>query len=109
MPPLFELPPQFLVVIDPLRRDTASEIASLSGVEYVNFTTQKGFDAALQRISNQIHSYYLLSFKPALALHSLRVRVADHPNAVIQTRKSYWSGILEASPGGPAGLKPSAG
>jgi len=30
-----------------------------------------------------------------MSLHSLRVRVNDYPDAVIQTRKSYWSGILE--------------
>jgi hypothetical protein len=32
-----------------------------------------------------------------LSIHALRVRVTDHPDAVIQTRKNYWSGILERS------------
>ena len=96
-PPLFELPPQLMLVVNALRRNTSSELASLSGGQYINFTTQRGFEEGLQRISNQIHNYYLLSFKPASAaafgLHSLRVRVPDYPNAVIQTRKSYWTGI----------------
>ena len=69
----------------------------------MNFTTQKGLEEQLQGISNRIHNYYLLSFKPpsvpALGLHSLKVRVPDYPDAFIQTRKSYWSGIIETPPG----------
>lgn len=97
-PPSFELPPEFLMLVNALRRNTAFELASLSGGEYINFTTQRGFDDALDRISNQIHNYYLLSFalppgaKPSL--HMLKVRVPGHPDAVIQTRRNYWSGIL---------------
>lgn len=59
--------------------------------------TAKGLEQALLRISNQIHNYYLLRFRPTLseepASHSIRVRVVGMPDAVIQTRKSYWSGI----------------
>lgn len=98
-PPLFVWPPEFLLIVNALRRNSASELATLSGGEYANFTTQKGFDAELQRISNEIHNYYLLSFKPSSesswGLHTLRVRVAGYPDAVIQTRKSYWAGISE--------------
>lgn len=105
-PLLPSLPPQFLLAINALRKNTASELASLSGGEYLNFTTGRGFDEALQRISNQIHNYYLLSFKPAptstLSIHSIRVRIPDYPDAVVQTRRSYWSGILE-SPGDTRG------
>jgi VWFA-related protein len=102
-PPLLVLPPEIQLIIGALKANTASELASLSGGEYVNFTTQKGFEDGLQRISNHIHDYYLLSFKPSsspiLTLHALSVRVADHPDAVIHTRKSYWPGIVEPSTG----------
>jgi VWFA-related protein len=101
--PLFAWPPQFLLIVNALKGNAASELAALSGGEYVNFTTQRGFEDSLQRIANQIHNYYMLSFQPesdqALALHSLRVRIAGYPDAVIQTRRSYWSGILEPSSG----------
>jgi VWFA-related protein len=101
-PPLFALPPEIQLLVSALRRNAASELASLSGGEYVNFTTQRGFEESLQRISNQMHDYYLLSFKPSsapvLGLHSLRVRVVDHPDAVIQTRRSYWPGMFESPP-----------
>jgi VWFA-related protein len=94
-PPLFAWPPELLLMVNALKKNAASELASLSGGEYVNFTTQKGFDASLQRIANQIHNYYLLSFKPTgdsgPTLHSLRVKVPDYPDAVIQTRKNYWA------------------
>jgi VWFA-related protein len=99
--PLLVLPPEIQLMVNALRRNAASELASLSGGEYVNFTTQRGFEDSIQRISNHLHDYYVLSFKPSsaqtLALHTLRVRVLDYPDAVIQTRKSYWPGIFEPS------------
>jgi VWFA-related protein len=103
-PPLVQLPPQLLLIVNALRQNAASELASLSGGEYINFTTQKGFDRGLQRLSNHVHNYYLLSFQPSatanLGLHTLRVRVPDYPDAVIQTRASYWYGNLETPPSG---------
>jgi VWFA-related protein len=95
-PPKMNWPPQLLLIVNALKVNAASEIASLSGGEYTNFTTQKGFEASLQRIANQIHNYYLLSFKPTAdsgsGIHTLRVRVPDYPGGVIQTRKNYWAG-----------------
>jgi VWFA-related protein len=93
-PPKMNWPPQLLLIVNALEGNAASEVASLSGGEYMNFTTQKGFEASLQRVANQIHNYYLLSFKPSgdsgPGLHSLRVKVPDQKDAVIQTRKNYW-------------------
>ena len=100
--PLFEWPAQLLLVINALRRDSASELASLSGGEYFSFTNRRGFEQDLERISNQIHNYYLLRYQPSgpiMILHTLRVRVDGYPNAVIQTRRNYWSGIFESSTG----------
>lgn len=95
-PPLVTLPPLVLLAINALRRNAASQLAALSGGQYTNFITQKGFDESLQAISNTIHNYYLLSFQPTNAgvgFHSLKVRVPDYPDAQIRTRESYWSGI----------------
>lgn len=88
------LPPEITLTMNALKKNAASELAALSGGEYVNFTTRKGFEQSLYRISNEIHNYYVLSFKPsdsAGGLHSLRVRVPDYPDARIQTRKNYWA------------------
>ena len=102
-PPLLLLPLEVELIINALKANTASELASLSGGEYASFTTRKGFEDNLQRISNHIHDYYLLSFKPSssttLTIHTLNVRVADYPDAVINTRKSYWPATFEPSTG----------
>lgn len=103
-PPRFpSLPWELKMVINTLRRNTASQLALLSGGEYMNFTTKRSLEDELQRISNQVHNYYLLSFRPPsvpiFGLHSLKVRVPDYPDAFIQTRKGYWSGIIETPPG----------
>lgn len=103
-PPRLLWPPQLLLAINALRRNSVAELASLSGGAYFNFGNQKGFERILDRISNQIHNYYLLRYKPPagpiLVLHRLRVRVYGSPDAVSQTRKSYWSGIHETAAGG---------
>ena len=96
--PGFELPPQLLPMVNALRQNTAEELASLSGGDYMSFNSKRAFDEDLQNVSNQIRNYYLLSFKPRAAstpgLHSIRVRVIGYPDAVIQTRKTYWAGSL---------------
>lgn len=98
-PPRLKVDPRLMLIINALRRNTASELALQSGGEYANFTTHRGLENGLQRIANRIHNYYLLSFRPpsvpTFGLHSLRVRVPDHPEAFIQTRRNYWSGIIE--------------
>lgn len=99
--PLFEWPPELMLVINALRRNSAAEIAALSGGEHLKFNTQRSFEEDLQRISTELHNYYLLSYTPpselAWGFHTLRVRIADRPDAVIQTRKTYWAGIADSS------------
>jgi VWFA-related protein len=96
--PDFELPPQLLPMVNALRQNTAEELANLSGGDYMSFNSKRTFDENLQNVSNQIRNYYLLSFKPVAAsvpgLHSIRVRVIGYPDAVIETRKTYWAGSL---------------
>jgi VWFA-related protein len=102
-PPLFNVDPRLMLIINALRRNSASQLALLSGGEYMKFTTQRSLEDELQGISNRIHNYYLLSITPpsvpAFGLHSLKVRVPDYPDAFIQTRKTYWSGVIETLPG----------
>jgi VWFA-related protein len=92
--PVLELPPEILPMVNALRQNTASELAELSGGDYMRFSTKQTFDQDLLRVSNQIRNYYLLSFKPPAkatpGLHSIQVRIQGHPEAVIQTRKTYW-------------------
>ena len=85
-----------VMAVNSLKKNASKELAALSGGEYINFTTGKGFDEGLAQLSNHIHNYYLLSFQsPADAtpgMHSLRVKIPDYPEAKIRTRESYFAG-----------------
>ncbi|MBS1801075.1 MAG: hypothetical protein JSS95_14775 [Acidobacteria bacterium] len=95
-----------VMAVNAAKKNAPRALAELSGGEYVNFTTQKGFDNGLHQLGNRIHNYYLLSFtpqaaangEPASGLHSIRVRVPDYPDARIGARQSYFSGPLEHVP-----------
>ena len=89
-----------VMAVNSLKKNAAHELAALSGGEYINFTTQKGFDAGLHQLSNHIHNYYLLSFQPqadahgepASGMHSIRVKVPEYPEARVRFRESYYAG-----------------
>jgi len=101
------IPPVAMLVmaVNALRKNAAHELAALSGGEYINFTTQKGFDDGLHRLANHIHNYYLISFQPhteangepSPGMHSIRVKVPDYPDATVRFRESYFSGQLDAA------------
>jgi VWFA-related protein len=93
-----------IMAVNAAKKNAPRTLAELSGGEYINFTTQKGFDSGIHQLSNRIHNYYLLSFQPqagpngapADGLHSIRVRVPDYPDAKIGSRESYFSGSLDS-------------
>ena len=95
-----------IMAVNALKKNAAHELASLSGGEYINFSTQKGFDNGLNQLSNHIHNYYLISFQPhaeangspAPGMHSIRVKIPDYPDAKIRSRESYFSGTLDTIP-----------
>jgi VWFA-related protein len=95
-----------VMAVNALRKNVPKELSGLSGGEYVNFSTQKGFDNGLHQLSNHIHNYYLLSFQPhglngeplADGMHSIRVKIPDYPDAKIRFRESYFAGTLEELP-----------
>ena len=92
------------MAVQAIRQNVPHGLASLTGGEYTNFTTQKGFDKSLGRLTNHIHNYYLLSFQPtgtngapvAPGLHRITVKVPDYPDAQIRSRLTYYAG--EAPP-----------
>jgi VWFA-related protein len=94
-----------VMAVEALKKNAAHELAALSGGEYINFTTQKGFDGGLHQLANHIHNYYLLSFQPhaeangapSPGMHRIRVRIPDYPNAKVRFRESYFSGELDAT------------
>ncbi len=92
--------PLFLAAVQAVRSNAPKELSRLSGGEYINFTTQKGFERGLSDIANHIHNYYLISFQPhakddapvPTGLHAISVTVPDYPSARIRFRESYWTG-----------------
>ena len=94
-----------VMAVNALKKNAAHELAALSGGEYINFTTQKGFDQGLQQLSNHVHNYYLLSFQPhaeangepAAGMHRIRVKIPDYPDAHVRFRESYFAGELDSA------------
>jgi VWFA-related protein len=76
--------------------DSPSEVLSkgTGGEEYF-FVKQKGLEDAVQRISQEIRSQYLISYSPNNAgepgFHAIAVTI-DNPRYVGKTRPGYWIG-----------------
>jgi VWFA-related protein len=102
--------PLMVMAVEATRRNAPKEFAALSGGEYINFTTQHGFDRSLNTLSNHVHNYYLLSFVPefpadalgsraaAPGLHRLSVTVPDYSSATVHHRESYWANDPTVAP-----------
>lgn len=92
------LMPLFVMSREALRQNVPQTLAELTGGQYVNFTTAKGFDKGLHNLTNQLHNEYRLSFQPtspvAPGIHRLSVSVPSLPNAVVRARLVYFSGDL---------------
>jgi VWFA-related protein len=85
-----------VMAVEALKKNVPHTLATLSGGEYVNFSTQKGFEGALHDLANHVHNYYLLSFQAATngepGLHQISVKVPDYPEARIHARLTYYAG-----------------
>ena len=102
--------PLVLMAVAAAHKNAPKEFAGLSGGEYINFTTQYGFDRSLSTLANHVHNYYLLSFVPkfpadalgshaaAPGLHTLSVKIPEYPSAAVHHRESYWANGIVASP-----------
>ena len=89
-----------LLLVNALRRNVPHTLTDMTGGEYSNFNSQKGFESGVHRLANHIHNYYLLSFQPATAdgspvqpgLHRISVKIPDYPDAKIRNRLTYYFG-----------------
>ena len=83
-----------LAAVQALRENVPKTVSRLSGGEYDNFGTKKGFEEGFGRLTNRIHNYYLLSFTPASntnpGMHEIKVSVPEYPQATIRARRDYW-------------------
>jgi hypothetical protein len=79
--------------------DTPSEVfAKGTGGDEYFFVKQKGLEDAVQRISQEIRSQYLISYNPnnknEPGFHSISVTVDNprYPRSIAKTRPGYWLG-----------------
>jgi VWFA-related protein len=66
-----------------------------------NFVALSGLEEAVAKVSEELHSQYLLTFNPsgkAGGYHQITVNVLNMPNLEIKTRPGYWVGPRGTEP-----------
>jgi VWFA-related protein len=98
LPPLehtFDLGTPIAMALQAMRKNTAGEIATLSGGESLPFGDKGELDRELNVVTNHIPSRYTLSFRPTSGepgFHAIRVEVVGVPAPLtVKARKSYWA------------------
>jgi VWFA-related protein len=78
-----------------MRKDTAAEIATLSGGESVRFGDRSSLEQELSVLENHLPNRYTLTFRPSSSspgFHAIKVQVVHQPVALkVSARESYWS------------------
>jgi len=66
-----------------------------TGGETMSFLKKKALEQTIQRVSEEVHRQYLLSFEPKAGkpgeYHAIRVAVKNQPDLVAKTRNGYWA------------------
>lgn len=77
-------------------RDHSTQLARATGGEQFLFLRQKGLEDAVQKISQDIHSQYLVSYAPSNksegGYHTITVSIDREPSYKCRTRPGYWIG-----------------
>ena len=73
--------------------NTAEAFTKATGGEEFSFATQRGLEAAIQTIGDDIHSQYIITYNPNTkeegGFHEIRVLV-DHAGAKVRAKPGYW-------------------
>lgn len=74
--------------------DLAAAFAQACGGTSAAFLTKDGLEKTLNRIGEDLHTQYMISFQPdasaAPGFHEIRVEVKDRPELTVRTRAGYW-------------------
>jgi hypothetical protein len=74
--------------------DLSEAFAKSSGGTSAAFITKDGLEKTLERIGEDLHNQYLISFQPdesaAPGFHAIRVAVKGRPELTVRTRAGYW-------------------
>jgi len=75
--------------------DLSTIFPSATGGRTVAFVKKKALEDTIQRIAEEVHRQYILSFVPGKSepgeFHSLRVAVRSRPELQTRTRAGYWA------------------
>jgi VWFA-related protein len=84
-----------LMARNAMKKNITRTIASMTGGEYVLFTSRKAFESRLVEFNNHLHSRYVLSFAPQnphRGLHQIQVRLKQPSSGIsILSSTSYWA------------------
>jgi len=76
-------------------KDPAKQLTLQTGGEHFYFVKQKGLEEAVSRIGEEIHSQYLVSYRPTNfgdpGYHTIEVTI-DRSQLIAKTRPGYWNG-----------------
>lgn len=96
-----ELPPPpapnlSAIFTEPARLGTANTVRVLAqatgGAEF-GFLTRHSLETAIEKFAAEVHSQYILSFRPRSSepgLHKLDVKVLNHDGVRVRWRQAYW-------------------
>ena len=90
----FDLAEPLSMILGAMRKNLSAEIATLTGGEAAGFDNQNQLDDSLNTLATHIRNRYLITFQPATTqpgLHTLGVRIPDHPELLVSARTNYWA------------------
>ena len=92
--PLNASPDTLPEVIRALDTDTAAQVGSMTGGNFIEFNDLQSFRSAMLEVGSQIHEGYALGFSPnspVPGLHNIHVEVKfAHAQSQVRARSLYW-------------------
>jgi VWFA-related protein len=90
----FKLDVPLRLIFGAMQKNLSAEVADLSGGESMSFDGRGELESDINVLNNHIRNSYLLSFTPTSTepgLHTIKVRLARHPEMMVSARTSYWA------------------
>lgn len=91
----FNLSSPLTMALQAMQKDTAGEVAALSGGEAMRFGDQISLDRDLAELANHLPNRYTLTFRPTsndAGFHAIQVQVLHQDVPLkVSARESYWS------------------
>jgi VWFA-related protein len=77
-------------------KDPSTQFANATGGAQFVFLRQKGLEDAVQRVSQEVHSQYMVTYSPSNreegGYHTIQVVIDREPGYICKTRPGYWIG-----------------